>query len=98
MNYLIRREGYKTIYLGQSVPLDDLLVLQQKYKAEYLLTSLVNSNVVPDPDNYILEIENHFPESNIIFTGRLLEEVRYKSNDVRIFSNLADFSRFLKGI
>jgi DNA-binding transcriptional MerR regulator len=42
-HYLIKKSGYYSVYLGQSVPLDDLVTIQQSYHANYLLTSLTTS-------------------------------------------------------
>lgn len=73
-NYIALREGYGTIYLGQSVPLIDMLAVAQKSNINLLFTSIT----VSMPEN---TIENHFesalkalPQVKMFATGRQIQE------------------------
>ena len=73
-NYIALREGYSTVYLGQSVPLIDMLAVAEKSNINLLFTSFT----VSMPEN---TIENHFesvlktlPQAKVFVTGRQIEE------------------------
>lgn len=40
-NYYLRSKGYHTIYLGQSLPNDDLVKIVREFKPDYIFTSLI---------------------------------------------------------
>ncbi len=42
-SYLIKKRGHRIIYLGQSVPIDDLISVYRIRPVDYLLTSFVSS-------------------------------------------------------
>jgi MerR family transcriptional regulator, light-induced transcriptional regulator len=68
-NYLIRQKGHKVIYLGQNTPFLDLKCVHDLHKPDYVMTIITTS---PNSDNiqeYIYNLSNEFPDSEIIISG-----------------------------
>jgi DNA-binding transcriptional MerR regulator len=67
--YLVKKHGHKIIYLGQSVPFDDLLEIK-KIKTPDILVTSVTAALDPDATyDYLLKLHKHFPEQKILITG-----------------------------
>ena len=94
-NYILRKLGFKTIYLGQSVPLKDLISIQKQERAGYLVTSLINSNSAETVDEYLLQLSKSFPETQIIALGNLLSESDLKLPDLKKCLSYSDFKKYL---
>ncbi|MBD8488691.1 MerR family transcriptional regulator [Echinicola sp. CAU 1574] len=67
--YLIKREGHKVIYLGQSTPQEDLLEVYKFHQPDYLITVLTTSPEVEFVEKYLCELSRTFPKSTIIVSG-----------------------------
>ncbi len=68
-NYLIRKRGHRAIYLGQNVPLNDLIEVEQIKPSDYILTSFITSMTDCDTLNYLHGLIKQFPEKPIYITG-----------------------------
>lgn len=68
-NYLIKARKNKTIYLGQSMPLGDLKEIYSKHKPEFLFSVITNSPSQDRIQEYINQLSEAFPESDILLTG-----------------------------
>ncbi len=67
-NYVLRKEGKKTIYLGQSLPLDALFECIKKYNPRVLVTSVVTAMDDKSIENYFNSIKREFPDI-LIYAG-----------------------------
>jgi DNA-binding transcriptional MerR regulator len=68
-NYLLRKRGFRTIYLGQSVPSADVFALAETYKPDYLL-SVVNTSVSEKKINdYLVQLSNQNTNTSIFIGG-----------------------------
>ncbi len=68
-NYIAKRLGYKTIYLGQSVPFSSLADVVQFTKPKVLITNFVTSQEDNYIESYLKKISEHFPEVSILAGG-----------------------------
>ena len=68
-SYLLKKNGFKVIYLGQSVPFDDLDKIISIQKAEYFLTSFTTGITEKGLKQYLHKLAETFPEQTIFFTG-----------------------------
>lgn len=97
--YIIKKSGNKVIYLGQSVPLDDLLEVFKIRKADYLLTYFVaamDTKLIPD---YLQAVSEGFAHKPIYITGYQLNhfEDKLPANTIRV-QDVEDFKKHLKNI
>jgi len=67
--YLARKRGYRTIYLGQSVPLNDLADLVRKRQVDYLVTAVITSFKGHDISRLVLSLSELFPDKIIYLSG-----------------------------
>jgi DNA-binding transcriptional MerR regulator len=68
-NYVIRKIGHKCVYLGQSVPFEDLEVIENIINPDYLLTIMINQPKEISVQDYANKLSNSFPSCKIIMTG-----------------------------
>jgi len=94
LNYEILLHGYKTIYLGESVPTESLKDLN-KYFDSIVFVSYMT--VQPDKEhvnNYIKEIQETVlqDDSEIWLIGRMVEEIKPSTlnSTTRVFSSIAN--------
>lgn len=67
--YMVKKYGFKTIYLGQSVPYDDLVRIHFRYKPEYLLTAFITPCHSEKMISYLSRLSDDCPEARIYITG-----------------------------
>ncbi len=67
--YLMKRRGYETIYLGQSVPYSDLLKIVEAHNPDYIVTAFVASISCDNLQTYLNDISTAFKSKKIIVSG-----------------------------
>jgi len=67
--YLIKKNGHKVVYLGNSVPYDGVLETWNVKKIDYLLTSFITSSTQDDLQNYINRIAKDLSGIPILISG-----------------------------
>jgi hypothetical protein len=94
LNYEILLHGYKTIYLGESVPTDSLNDLNKYYDSIVFVSYMT---VQPDKEHvngYIKEIQETVlkDDSEIWLIGRMVNEIKPSTlnNATRVFGSIAD--------
>lgn len=68
-NYILRSRGIKTIYFGQSVPLNALEEVYYSLNPKYIM---VSATTIPDPaeiQGYVDALARKFSDSTILITG-----------------------------
>lgn len=73
-HYIARKSGFKTYYLGQSVPHRDLQTVCSIHKPHLLITSLTSSPPVSELDEYINRLCTDFRFSRILASGAVLRK------------------------
>jgi methanogenic corrinoid protein MtbC1 len=69
INYMARARQHKSVYLGQTMPFEDLTHIYDIHKPDYLLTVITSSPGTSHIETYINKLGKTFPESKIILTG-----------------------------
>jgi DNA-binding transcriptional MerR regulator len=67
--YLMKKRGVDAIYLGQSIPFEDLKQTVEAHKPDYLVTALVATFEANAISTYLSTLGNTFPNQKIIVTG-----------------------------
>jgi MerR family transcriptional regulator, light-induced transcriptional regulator len=70
-NYLIRKAGHESLYLGQSTPLSSVVSANEQWKADILITGLMSGYPDFKPDDYIKALAASFPKQKILVAGVL---------------------------
>ncbi len=88
-NYLLRQKGMRTIFFGQSVPLDSLEEVYYKLNPTHILTAMTTA---PDPSNvqrYVNLLGKKFKDSNILITGS-----RIVGQNIKVLGNMTILNSF----
>jgi MerR family transcriptional regulator, light-induced transcriptional regulator len=72
-NYQIRKRGHNVVYLGQSVPLADLMEIERIKPSDYFLTSFITSLTDYNLMEYLYVLLDKYPEKKIFVTGQQAE-------------------------
>jgi methanogenic corrinoid protein MtbC1 len=72
--YIAKNAGYKTIYLGQSTPIEDVIKASKELNCKMIFTSFY-SLVNTTPEEVISAISSELPSIEIITTGYAFAEI-----------------------
>ena len=79
-HYLVRSKGYKSIYLGASVPLDSVKIAIQDTEATNIFLFLVHHDLPKNIQKYLITLEKTAPDSKIFVAAP--EDIRLKLKPV----------------
>ena len=95
LNYEILLKGYKTIYLGESVPIDSLTDMNKYYDTIVYVSYLTVQPTKDDINDYIEEITAKIinPNSQVYLLGRMTEFIDSTniSDKILVYKSVADF-------
>ena len=74
-NFLVKSKGHKCLYLGQSVPFNDLVSVTNTVPADVIVTTFTNRMEGITTQEYLNNLSNSFPKSTIMVSGRLFFDV-----------------------
>jgi MerR family transcriptional regulator, light-induced transcriptional regulator len=85
-NYIVRSRNHKSIYLGQTLPFNELIFAYDVHKPDYIFTSITSVPSNEEVQNYIDKICDKFPNSTILLTGYQVvgQDLKIKSNAIVI--------------
>lgn len=94
-HYLCKRKGYHCLYLGQSVPLDDLAGVVEIVRPDFLVSILTSNYSGEDTAEYLKQLDLKIKNSRILLSGRLIvsPEVHLNMPSQR-FETFKEFSDF----
>ena len=86
--YLARKAGLRVIYLGQSVPFEDLIEVSRKQTVDLFFTSMTTPLTQKKYSEYIQQLSMAFNEKQVFVTGYQTREypVELPGNVIRIES------------
>ncbi len=98
-HYLVKSRGHKCLYLGQSVPLDDLANITETVKPDILVSLITASMQDTSLNEFIQRCDEKIPGPEFLLSGRLVlsveENLKLPSSRFKTF---ADFESFKKMI
>lgn len=77
-NYMLKSRGHKVVYLGQNVPYEDVIQIQEAHKPEYLFTSFVNAVSPEKLESYLQDLSKESSAEKILVTGYQLCNINFK--------------------
>ncbi|MFO7575497.1 MAG: MerR family transcriptional regulator [Bacteroidales bacterium] len=69
-DYIFRKSGYETIYLGQMTPIESVILLAEKRNPEFIVTG-ASTSLPPKPMKFIRSLSQALPQCRIIVAGNL---------------------------
>ncbi len=97
--FILKQQGHKVLYLGQSVPLESIKESENVMKPDYFLTTFTSSMTMSSISDYLAEMLVTFPDGNFMVSG-----LQIKNLDISIyprlvrFSNLSDFKEIVRNL
>ncbi|HEX6226126.1 MAG TPA: MerR family transcriptional regulator [Chryseolinea sp.] len=94
-HYLIRKSGYRTYYLGQNVPHEDLLTVYKVHQPDFILTS-ITSNLSTSIERYLERLATDFGDTKILASGYQVQKFNScKKGNIQTFSTALELSKFI---
>jgi DNA-binding transcriptional MerR regulator len=98
-HYLVRNKGFKTFYLGQSVPHRDLKAIYDIHRPRVLITSLISSPPASLLEKYIQTLSTDFSDATILASGRQLRNTAFLiPRNVKAFYKATELSSLLDAV
>lgn len=87
-NLILKKHGYKTIYLGQSVPYQDIKMVCELHKPKHIITVITSTLADISIEDYTLQLCKDFPQQKIMISGYQLQNSTFNlPHNVKLFSN-----------
>ncbi|MFN5213984.1 MAG: MerR family transcriptional regulator [Bacteroidota bacterium] len=94
--HALKHRGYTVIYLGQSVPLNDLLSLCEYYRPELLFSVFSAEPNYDHLDEYVNILRSKLPNIQCCLSGYQITKSNIDSKDnITVFKELIEIIRFL---
>ena len=94
-HFLIRKLGYRTYYLGQNVPHEDLKSVYKVHQPEVMLTSITSTPIIP-VETYLESLANDFAVTKILVSGYQVQKFNgLKLKNVQTFSTALQLEQYL---
>ncbi len=74
-NYLIRKNGHKAIFLGQGIPLEDVVSIVKQANPDAIITTFSSPTEKDDIINYLRELSQHFDGKPIFTSGLQMSDI-----------------------
>ena len=100
-NFLVKAKGHKCLYLGQSVPFNDLLSVADIMPPEVIVTTLTNFMEGISVQEYLNNLSSTFPNSQILVSGRVFfteNETMELPKNVILFESHEQFKNMLHSV
>lgn len=97
-HYRVRKAGYRTFYLGQTVPFNDLKSTYETHRPDFLISVLTSSMSKLALENYINRLATEFSSSKILISGYQVQNYEPKHPNVSILRKLDELSQYLNAI
>lgn len=84
-HYITRKAGFRTFYLGQTVPYNDLKKVCETHNPDYLITSVTVMQKTETLKEYFNRLVHDFPDSILLISGKKADGVKPQEKNVRTF-------------
>lgn len=94
--YVIKKLGYESLYLGQSTPLFSVISINSKWKADIIITGLMSGFPHINPDDYLIQLGASFPKQKILVAGGLaISAMKMNLPDIFALNSIDDLKSHL---
>ncbi len=97
-NFLAAENGFRCIYLGQSLPFNDLANLLRGTEFNFVCTTFIHAIEKPELEQYLANLSLTFNKNKILVAGRQIAIHKPKlPSNVAVIKNNNDFIRRISG-
>lgn len=95
-SYLAQKYGYHVIYLGQTVPFEDLKKIAAQVKIDFVFSAFIASIEKEEFENYLIELKNLFDHQKVFITGgQILIHNPSLPRNVKVIKDYREFKKYL---
>ena len=95
-HFVAKKAGYRTFYLGQNVPHEDLSIVNTIHKPQLLITSITSKLSNVSVYQYLINLQQEFPDLKIFVSGYQVSKLGVlPPKNVKIFSNSHELALLL---
>jgi methylmalonyl-CoA mutase cobalamin-binding subunit len=92
----VRKAGFKTYYLGQSVPFQDVVSVVNTHNPDIIITSLISSPFGTRVQDYLNRLSEAFPDKKVFASGYQIRHFEIKNfKNIQIFHNALNLKDLL---
>jgi MerR family transcriptional regulator, light-induced transcriptional regulator len=93
-NYIIRARNNKVVYLGQSLPFNELVFAYDIHKPDYIFSAITSVPSNLETQLYVNRLAKQFPESHLLLTGYQIvgQDIQMPDNGT-VINNIDDLIR-----
>ncbi len=96
-NYIVRSRQNRSVYLGQSLPLHDLVSVYDVHRADYIFTVITSVPGQEQVQKYINKLASLFRESTVLLTGyQVISQQLQLPENVVVFHKFDDIIGFVE--
>ena len=90
-NYVLRSRGIRTVFFGQTVPLEAIEEVYHKLHPQFIMTSMTTAPETSEVQKFVSRLGNKFKNSKIFITGSKVigEDIAISSN-MQVLNNFED--------
>jgi DNA-binding transcriptional MerR regulator len=88
--YILKVRGKRVIYLGQMVPMEDVLTYCKKYSPKYVLTFFTAAYSLDSIYTYLDKLSMHIGETSILLAGAQTRDITIRWKNVTLLSSVND--------
>ena len=96
LNYLLRKNGWRVLYLGKDIKLEDLKEANQIPGIKYLYLHLITNFTGFHIDDYFETLRKSFPDKTILASGRGIEQSERNFVNLRLLRRDDEIYRFIQ--
>lgn len=95
-HYIIKSYGHHVLYLGQSIPYEDLAIVSHSYEPDFCVTCLTSVLIDNDVNKVIEKITENLQQEKLVVSGPLtLGSTMIPHKNLFILKSLTEFSEFV---
>lgn len=95
-HYLARKAGFRTIYLGQTVPHADLKQVYAFHRPEIMITSITTALAATTTQDYLYKMADEFPCGKIFVSGLQVQQADFSlPRPLSLFNNALELRESL---
>ena len=86
-HYILKKHQHKVIYLGQSIPLEDIAEVVSNNEIDYIFSSIITCNDTSRINSYLKELALLFPTKKIILSGQVFKSIKNSYPNVHLIAH-----------
>jgi len=95
-SYIIQKAGHKVIYLGQSVPVGDVVSVNEQNPADFIITSTLSIGAIDEVNNLLQLLISKFPNTPIVLSNKIERADQLMSHkNIIVNKSLDEFKEML---